>query len=131
MHQNQSKKTIKINKTIVVFFLCIFLVSILSVCTFAANVTVSEDTSILMEDILSSEALSTLKVAIATLVNPIAATAMAIALFGLAFSNSPKQTENILKTIKAITIAFVVLNCLGLILTTIGAVVGTHAYVFS
>lgn len=131
MHQNQSKKTIKIQKMITVFCLCFFLISVFSVVTFAATVTVSEETSISMEDILNSEVLSTLKVVVVTLVNPIAAVAMSMALFGFAFSNGQKQTENILKTVKAITIAFVILNGLGLLLSTIGAVVGTHAYVFS
>lgn len=131
MYQKQSKETIKIKKLIVVFFACIFLISTLSICAFAATVTVSEETSISMDDILNSEVVSTLKVVVVTLVNPIAAASMSMALFGLAFSSGQKQTENILKTVKAITIAFVILNGLGLLLSTIGAVVGTHAYVFS
>lgn len=93
MYQKQSKETIKIKKLIVVFFACIFLISTLSICAFAATVTVSEETSISMDDILNSEVVSTLKVVVVTLVNPIAAASMSMALFGLAFSSGQKQTE--------------------------------------
>lgn len=121
----------KIQKLFTILFLCIFLMLSLSICSFAAgSVTVDEEVDITMQGILNSEALDTLKTITATLVNPIASVAMGAALLSLAFAGDSRQAENAVKTIKSIVIAFVITNCLGLILTGIGSVVGTHAYTF-
>lgn len=127
----RKRTSCKIQKLFTILFLCIFLVLSLSICSFAAgSVTVDEEVDITMQGILNSEALDTLKTITATLVNPIASVAMGAALLSLAFAGDSRQAENAVKTIKSIVIAFAITNCLGLILTGIGSVVGTHAYTF-
>lgn len=121
----------KTQKFFTILLLCAFLVLSFSICSFAAgSVTVDEETDISMQGLLNSEALDTLKTITATLVNPIASVAMGAALFSLAFAGDSRQAEIAIKTIKYIVIAFAITNCLGLILTGIGSVVGTHAYTF-
>lgn len=121
----------KIQKIFTILFLCAFLILSFSICSFAeGSVTVDEEVDITMQGILDSAALDTLKTITATLVNPIASVSMGAALFSLAFASDSRQAEIAVKTIKSIVFAFVITNCLGLILTGIGTVVGTHAYTF-
>lgn len=89
-----------------------------------------DDLDVSMSAILESSAVKSLKTLVVTLVNPVASIALGGTLIGLMMSKSPKQTESLLKGIKAIVWGFALSNSIGLFLSTVGNIIGNHAYTF-
>lgn len=117
----------------------IFLALLLVACTFimtsfALSISATyegDDLGISMSEILNSSAVSELKTIVVTLVNPIASVSLGATILGLVMSKSQKQSENLLKGIKAIVWGFVLCNSIGLFLSTVGNIIGNHAYTFT
>ena len=89
-----------------------------------------DDLDVSMSAILESSAVKSLKTLVVTLVNPVASIALGGTLIGLVMSKSPKQTESLLKGIKAIVWGFALSNSIGLFLSAVGNIIGNHAYIF-
>lgn len=89
-----------------------------------------DDLDVSMSAILESSAVKSLKTLVVTLVNPVASIALGGTLIGLMMSKSPKQTESLLKGIKAIVWGFALSNSIGLFLSAVGNIIGNHAYIF-
>lgn len=99
--------------------------------TFCAEVKYNgDDLDVSMSAILESSAVKSLKTLVVTLVNPVASIAFGGTLIGLMMSKSPKQTESLLKGIKAIVWGFALSNSIGLFLSAVGNIIGNHAYIF-
>ena len=99
--------------------------------TFCAEVKYNgDDLDVSMSAILESSAVKSLKTLVVTLVNPVASIALGGTLIGLMMSKSPKQTESLLKGIKAIVWGFALSNSIGLFLSAVGNIIGNHAYIF-
>lgn len=123
------------NRKSKIMFLALFLITCTFIMTsFALSISATyegNDLGISMSEILNSPAVSELKTIIVTMVNPIASVSLGATILGLVISKSQKQAENLLKGIKAIVWGFVLCNSLGLILSTIGNIIGNHAYTFT
>lgn len=123
------------NRKSKIMFLALFLITCTFIMTsFALSISATyegDDLGISMSEILNSPAVSELKTIIVTMVNPIASVSLGATILGLVISKSQKQAENLLKGIKAIVWGFVLCNSLGLILSTIGNIIGNHAYTFT
>ena len=89
-----------------------------------------DDLDVSMSAILESSAVKSLKTLVVTLVNPVASIALGGTLIGLMMSKSPKQTESLLKGIKAIVWGFALSNSIGLFLSAVGNIIGNHVYIF-
>lgn len=126
----RKRKSIKIINTLLVIAL---LSVVLTVSVYAADVSVSYSGSkdISMSSILHSDVVKTIKNILATLVNPIASVSMGASLIGLTLSSSQKQSERLLRAVKAIVWAFALANLIGLIFTAAGNIVGSNTYTFS
>lgn len=131
MYGKMRKKKFKKILSYILLFALLATLCAVSVCAAGGTVSVSEETKITMEDILKSEALTTLKTITITLINPIASVALGAAILNLAFSWDSKQTGYAIQAIKSIVIGFALVNCIGLILTGIGLIVGSHSYTFT
>lgn len=120
-------------------FFCVFTTVCITMCAVLLTSTAfgisveykGSDLGISMSEILHSSAVATLKSIVVSLVNPVASVALGGTILGLIVSSSQRQTENLLKGVKAIIWGFALINSLGLIFTAIGGIVGNHAYTFS
>lgn len=126
----RKRKSIKIINTLLVIAL---LSVVLTVSVYAADVSVSYSGSndISMSSILHSDVVKTIKNILVTLLNPIASVSMGASLIGLTLSSSQKQSERLLRAVKAIVWAFALANLIGLIFTAAGNIVGSNTYTFS
>lgn len=122
----------KIFRIISTLLVAMLLCAALTVVVSATDVSVSYNgnNDISMSSILHSDVVKTIKSIVITLVNPIASVSLGATLIGLMSSSSPKQAENLIKGIKGIVWAFVLINSLGLIFTAIGRIVGSNVYTF-
>lgn len=123
------------NRKSKIIFLALFLVACTFIVTsFALSISAKyegDDLGISMNEILNSSAVSELKTVVVTLVNPVASVSLGANILGLVMSKSQKQSENLLKGIKAIVWGFVLCNSIGLLLSTVGNIIGNHAYTFT
>ena len=123
----------KRKKIVAVMLISILLCSLFLMfnLTFCAEVKYNgDDLDVSMSAILESSAVKSLKTLVVTLVNPVASIALGGTLIGLMMSKSPKQIESLLKGIKAIVWGFALSNSIGLFLSTVGNIIGNHAYTF-
>ena len=123
--QNNKRKTL-----LLILLACFFIFFTFSVCFSANSVTIDSNLSIGISDILNSQPVKFLMGFILTIVQPVAAIAIGINLFGMIFTKSDKQSEICLRNIKAIFIAFLVFQGLYFIFYSFGMLIGEHAYQF-
>lgn len=131
MYQKRKKiVTVMLISILLCSFFLMFNLTFCEETTKAAVKYNGDDLDVSMSAILESSVVKSLKTLVVTLVNPVASIALGGTLIGLMMSKSPKQTESLLKGIKAIVWGFALSNSIGLFLSTVGNIIGNHAYTF-